>query len=262
MINLEESGAATAEMPNILTEAPGAAVRVITTADEANAAHRRIVGSVQDAIAIGEFLSTKKAELESKKYGLWSKWVEDELEFGRTTAFKYIRRYEKREVVHDVNNLDAAYKLLAAPVKEEKPVKPTRPEPATPEVREVKITESIVATFDQDSQRWVHSEITKPPVPEPAPVTKPEPAKRSLSEAVRELVAEYGVETVAEELFPEKKRELHPHDAGIAWEQEGAMGVAMRFQAFVYEIKYDDPNCERAIRYMYQVLDTFKATIT
>ena len=42
----------------------------ITTPEQANAAHKRIVATIQDAIAIGEFLFKKKSEL---PYGRWGK---------------------------------------------------------------------------------------------------------------------------------------------------------------------------------------------
>jgi hypothetical protein len=62
---------------------------IISTAEEANAAHRRIVATVQDAIAIGEFLTRQKAKL---KHGEWLPWVKENLEFSRQTADNYRRR--------------------------------------------------------------------------------------------------------------------------------------------------------------------------
>jgi hypothetical protein len=68
-------------------------------------------GTVQDAIAIGEFLSAKKAEL---PYGQWGKWVEENLEFDRRTAHNYIKVFENRELLscETVSQLTEAYRLL------------------------------------------------------------------------------------------------------------------------------------------------------
>jgi hypothetical protein len=88
----------------------------ITTAEQANAAHRRIVSSVQDAISIGEFLSVKKAEL---KHGEWLPWVEANLNFDRRTATNYMRLFDKWETVSHLG-LSEAYKLLSDTEEEKK----------------------------------------------------------------------------------------------------------------------------------------------
>jgi hypothetical protein len=121
---------------------------VINSAAEANAAHRRIVGSVQDAISIGEFLTMKKQSL---PHGQWLTWLESNLEFDRRTSTNYMRIFDKRETVSHLG-LTEAYKLLSAPVRDEdrKPepkqnptqAQPPKKEPASafrPEEREAEI---------------------------------------------------------------------------------------------------------------------------
>src|SRR5271166_6682992 len=77
-------------------------VSVISTAEEANAAHRRIVATVQDAIAIGEFLTRQKAKL---KHSEWLLWVKENPEFSRQTADNYRRLYENRDKLPSLSNL-------------------------------------------------------------------------------------------------------------------------------------------------------------
>jgi hypothetical protein len=91
----------------------------ITSATEANAAHKRIVGTVQDAIEIGEYLKDQK---ESLPYGQWGKWVEDNLEFNRNTAASYVRLYDNREHLHNscATSLTEAYRLLSEPSEPDK----------------------------------------------------------------------------------------------------------------------------------------------
>jgi Protein of unknown function (DUF3102) len=91
---------------------------VINSAAEANAAHRRIVGSVQDGIAIGEFLSAKKAEL---PYGQWGKWVEENLEFDQKTEWNYRNLYAHRDTLGTVPKLTEAYRLLSSSEPEPEP---------------------------------------------------------------------------------------------------------------------------------------------
>ena len=114
----------------------------ITTAGEANAAHRRIVGSVQDAIAIGEFLTAKKAD--DLSYNTWKGWVEENLEFDQRTAWNYMHLYKNRHLLETVSSLSAAYKLLAAPVKEEEP-KPRTPKPAKVKPEPVTVEAEVVS---------------------------------------------------------------------------------------------------------------------
>jgi hypothetical protein len=101
----------------ITTHQPGTK---ITTAEEANSAHRRIVGTVQDAIAIGEFLAAKKTEL---PYGQWGKWAKENLEFDQKTEWNYRNLYEHRATLGTVPKLTEAYRLLSssAPELEEQP---------------------------------------------------------------------------------------------------------------------------------------------
>ena len=113
----------------------------ITTAEQANAAHRRIVGTVQDAIAIGEFLTAKKAEL---GHGNWLPWLKANIEFDQKTAWNYANLYANRSKLGTVPNLQAAYKLLAAPVKDEEP-KPRTPKPANVETQPVTVEAEVVS---------------------------------------------------------------------------------------------------------------------
>jgi hypothetical protein len=74
--------------------------------------------SLKKAIEIGKLLTEQKASL---KYGAWLPWIQESLPFSQPTAFNYMKCYEYREQLVQVNNLSAAYKLLA-PRKTEKEV--------------------------------------------------------------------------------------------------------------------------------------------
>ena len=113
-------------------------VSVISTAEEANAAHRRIVATVQDAIAIGEFLTRQKAKL---KHGEWLPWVKENLEFSRQTADNYRRFYENRDKLPSLSNLSLwnayaltwnAYALTNGDKRSDSKVQPEKPEPHAP----------------------------------------------------------------------------------------------------------------------------------
>src|SRR5271165_5706446 len=108
-------------------------VSVISTAEEANAAHRRIVATVQDAIAIGEFLTRQKAKL---KHGEWLPWVKENLEFSRQTADNYRRLYENRDKLPSLSNLSLwnayaltwnAYALTNGDKRSDSKVQPEKP---------------------------------------------------------------------------------------------------------------------------------------
>jgi hypothetical protein len=99
---------------------------VINSAAEANQAHRRIVGSVQDAIEIGEFLTMKKQSL---PHGKWLPWLKANIEFAQNTAWRYMNLAANRGKLSRVDDLDAAYKLLSEKAPEDKPKPNPKPEP-------------------------------------------------------------------------------------------------------------------------------------
>lgn len=68
-----------------------------------------------NAIRIGELLTQQKASL---KHGEWLPWIEANLPFERTTAFRYMRCFEHREMLQRATfDLADAYRLLAGPGK-------------------------------------------------------------------------------------------------------------------------------------------------
>jgi hypothetical protein len=89
------------------------------TSDEANAAHKRIAGCLQDALGIGEFLTRQKEEL---GYGNYLPWFDKHMEFGRTTGTKYAKLWDNRDKFSLSENLDLteAYRI-AGVLKEPKP---------------------------------------------------------------------------------------------------------------------------------------------
>jgi Protein of unknown function (DUF3102) len=105
---------------------PVSLASVINSAAEANAAHRRIVGSVQDAIEIGEFLTMKKQSL---PHGKWLPWLKANIEFAQNTAWRYMNLAANRGKLSRVDDLDAAYKLLSAKAPEDKSEPKHKPEP-------------------------------------------------------------------------------------------------------------------------------------
>jgi hypothetical protein len=149
----------------------------INSAEEANSAHRRIVGSVQDAIAIGEYLTMKKQSL---PHGQWLPWCEDNIEFDVRTAQNYMRVHAKNETVSHLSLTDA-YKLLSAPDPITKPesksafeptsAKPPKKEPPTaykPEEKEAKVESDVIREADltvvqidpiEESNRLVSGEV-------------------------------------------------------------------------------------------------------
>jgi hypothetical protein len=98
------------------------AKRSVTSVDEMNAVQHRIIssarGALLDAVSIGEFLTAQQEAIEAQKYGQWGKWIDENARFDRTTAFRYMKLYSKRELVAQCNNLREAYRLLNAPRKE------------------------------------------------------------------------------------------------------------------------------------------------
>jgi DUF3102 family protein len=71
---------------------------------------------VQDAIAIGEFLTNTKASL---GHGEWLPWIDANLEFSHDTANNYRRLYDNRHKLRSVRNITEAYRLLSSNDQEE-----------------------------------------------------------------------------------------------------------------------------------------------
>jgi hypothetical protein len=87
-----------------------------TLADEINALHNQISAlgktMLEKAIRIGELLVAAKAAV---SHGLWLKWLDKNVKFDRTTAFRYMRIFERRDELNvaGVQHLTDAYALLA-----------------------------------------------------------------------------------------------------------------------------------------------------
>ena len=95
-----------------------------STSDEANAAHKRIAGCVQDALGIGEFLARQKEEL---GHGNYLSWFRANIEFDERTGQRYAKLYANRDrIKYDtVSHLDLteAYRI-AGVLKEPKSKEP------------------------------------------------------------------------------------------------------------------------------------------
>ncbi|TGM78610.1 DUF3102 domain-containing protein [Leptospira levettii] len=82
--------------------------------------------ALQNAILIGEILQKKKKEL---KHGEFIPWIEKNLPFTRMTANKYLRLFENKHLLPNVNSglhLTEALKILSGPETGEKEINPTR----------------------------------------------------------------------------------------------------------------------------------------
>jgi Protein of unknown function (DUF3102) len=90
----------------------------IESAEQANEAHRRILNSLQVAIAVGEFLSQKKSEL---GHGNWIPWVQENLDFSDRTASNYIRTFKNADFLNQkgISDSTEAYRLLINRAKSE-----------------------------------------------------------------------------------------------------------------------------------------------
>jgi hypothetical protein len=136
-----------------------------TFVDEINARHRNINGCVKTALAeairIGELLTANKAAV---RHGDWLRWIEKNLEFDRTTAFRYMRIFERRDELKcfSVQHLTEAYALLAektdrepAPAKDEKPeAVATDSKPAAKQKPKSVEDEIPTAPEETDEARW------------------------------------------------------------------------------------------------------------
>ncbi|TGK87209.1 DUF3102 domain-containing protein [Leptospira bourretii] len=82
--------------------------------------------ALQNAILIGEILNRKKKEL---SHGQFLPWIESNLPFTRMTANKYMRLFENKEKLPNVNSglhLTEALKILSGSEKDEKEINPKR----------------------------------------------------------------------------------------------------------------------------------------
>lgn len=82
--------------------------------------------ALQNAILIGEILNRKKKEL---SHGQFLPWIESNLPFSRMTANKYMRLFENKEKLPNVNSglhLTEALKILSDSEKDEKEINPKR----------------------------------------------------------------------------------------------------------------------------------------
>lgn len=70
--------------------------------------------SIDKAIRIGELLTEQKSKLE---HGQWIPWVEENLPFNRTQAWKYMNVFENKELpdVHSSEHLTEAVQMLVTP---------------------------------------------------------------------------------------------------------------------------------------------------
>lgn len=110
----------------------------ITTPEQANAAHRRIVGAVQDAIAIGEYLEREKAK---RKHGQWLPWFDANIEFSQKTGDNYRKLYENRDKFVSLTNLGPFEALKLCNANSDR--KPRAPKP-TPTPKTVEIQAEVV----------------------------------------------------------------------------------------------------------------------
>src|SRR5271166_6081333 len=96
------------------------ATLALKPAEEANQLHRKIVGSIDGAIRIGEILTVQKSKL---NHGEWLPWIEANLEFHFNTAARYMKVYQRRDELKFTTevNLTEAYRLLADTSEEAEP---------------------------------------------------------------------------------------------------------------------------------------------
>jgi hypothetical protein len=92
---------------------------ITNIAAEVNELHGELSGlartSLEKAIRIGELLTEQKASL---NHGEWLPWCRENLEFDRTTAFRYMRTWSSREMLHDATSATEAYRLLSQPAQD------------------------------------------------------------------------------------------------------------------------------------------------
>ena len=84
-----------------------------TYIQQINTLHCNIEGklksTVQDAIKLGELLTSVKKEL---PYGTFLNWIQDNCNFRKSSAFNYIKLYDYKSKIPLVGNLPEAYKQI------------------------------------------------------------------------------------------------------------------------------------------------------
>lgn len=97
-------------------------------ATEINQLHQSIMqdltNAVQSAILIGEKLLIQKKVV---GHGNWGKWMKDNIDFSDSTAKRYIRLFENKQLVNRsrMTDLNSALKVISDSSREEKDVTPT-----------------------------------------------------------------------------------------------------------------------------------------
>ncbi len=115
--------------------------------------------ALQNAILIGEILAKKKKEL---PHGSFLPWIESNLPFSRMTANKYLRLFDSRDKLPNVNSglhLTEAFRLLAGPEIEEKEVNPKRSLDLI--YRDWKEGKSLPKDEKQTLKTWIHEKAEK-----------------------------------------------------------------------------------------------------
>ncbi len=82
------------------------------------------------AQSIGKILCEQQAILDRDTEGVFRKWVEDELPFSRTTAWRWMRLHKEKEAIKGTKNIAEAIRRLA-PVIDEPPKDPPAEEKKT-----------------------------------------------------------------------------------------------------------------------------------
>ncbi|TGK45532.1 DUF3102 domain-containing protein [Leptospira bouyouniensis] len=94
---------------------------------EINLLHQSIVqdlsNAVQSAILIGEKLQEQKKLV---GHGKWEQWMKENLEFSDSTAKRYIRLSENKQLVNrsSMTDLNSALKLISETKRDEKDITP------------------------------------------------------------------------------------------------------------------------------------------
>jgi len=108
---------------------PGITNKISTSVSEINDLHESILidlgNAVKSAIMIGGKLA---AEKEKVGHGNWLPWIESNLNFSISTATRYMKLWEHREIVNSssMTNLESALKLISGSTREEKDITPVR----------------------------------------------------------------------------------------------------------------------------------------
>jgi hypothetical protein len=132
---LDELGGVT--QSNItVTPRPIPSSKLETAAARINSLYREIDTaarmSLEKAVEIGRLLLEEKRRL---AHGQWERWVDENIDLSKPTAWRYMRLWERRATIESftVKDLSQAYKLLAPPTKTNA-VKPPAPSELKPDV--------------------------------------------------------------------------------------------------------------------------------